>query len=170
MLWLGEWTQPLKNPDPCLKKNIWLLNIINCGMTMILIRSHLDHKLNALLKLCKAFLNSQQTLQSICLWVLKKMAIGLFYSTFSIGSRSLSRTGLMICKWRPNFPTMFSKAFSRITFSKSRFCCKRFSLHFKKYNLRAASKQGHELLHSFIMRSGSIVTNKVEIANTSFTI
>ena len=42
--------------------------------------------------------------------------------TCSICCRSISRAGLMICKCRRNFLTTFSKAFSRITCSKSRSC------------------------------------------------
>ena len=102
---------------------------------------YLHHMLYVLLEFCEAFFNGQQTLQSICLRVLKKVKMigrlarkaiyrwvfiwNLPGQTCSICCRSISRAGLMICKWRRNFLTTFSKAFSRITCSKSRSCRKK---------------------------------------------
>ena len=104
--------------------------------------NHFPTIFHILLKFCKAIFKRQQTLQTNWIWVLKKKPNGnicgnrwAFFSnlpgqTCSICCRSISRAGLIICKWRRNFLTTVSKAFSRITCSKSRPCRKIFSSYF----------------------------------------
>ena len=116
-------------------------SVINRCSVVKWFHPYLHHMLDVLLKFCEAFFHRQQTLQSICLWVLREKTKWLAGGqdcnrwalskknipgqTCSICCRSISRAGLMICRCRRNFRTTFSKAFSKITCSKSRSCNQR---------------------------------------------